>query len=394
MPLPPLPDTAVIDGPGHISDSELITAYATQLAADNGIVINPIPAPAPDLAGHIAWHNAVVDATKTIAAALKVTVTLPATAVVGGLGHVTAHNQIVKALQDCAGKQAFTVTGGDIVEISGYRFHIFDKPGTSQLKVVGSGVVELLLLGSSGGSGPWPSTTPLDTYVTKYFIGGFGGAGGLLRIGDKLPTPTLNTGTYNVTVGRGGANSSSRMVPGDNGEDSSIIGPDLSLEAKGGGGGGTYDTDGLAGGTGGSGGCSVVSTYDDASSITTYSQQVLHNGGKGSQGGNGADAWENENGNVDRGFGGSCTTSATPRDKNNGPNGFKDGGKWDALAQARYQLGKGTPYKGWAHGEPTDDDKSGKPFIPGTPGYYQNASNNRLAGFGAVIICYPITGAS
>jgi hypothetical protein len=120
-------------------------------------------------------------------------------------------------------------TGGDITDVEGYRYHIFNSSNNLTVSS-GSGNVEYAIVAGGGGggvSGGWEA-------------GGGGGAGGMLT-----GTISINTASspYTITVGAGGA---ARTT----GSNSSAF----SLTANGGGKGGVGIDSVYAGGPGGSGG--------------------------------------------------------------------------------------------------------------------------------------------
>ena len=128
-------------------------------------------------------------------------------------------------------------SGGTITYVNGYKIHTFTTVGNSTFTVnSGSGSAKVLIVAGGGGGG--------------YDRAAGGGGGGVVYYSSQ----SLSTGTYTVTVGDGGAGSTSwngvlgtGANNGANGGNSSVTGLTV---AVGGGGGGTY----AAGNTGGSGG--------------------------------------------------------------------------------------------------------------------------------------------
>ena len=124
--------------------------------------------------------------------------------------------------------------------------------------------------------------------------GGGGGAGGLLS-----GTLLFTANNYDITIGDGGASRAGSTGVGTVGGDSKIIGGSLTIEADGGGRGGSYNNTGGSGGSGGGGGGSV-----------RQSGSTGKNGGVGttSQGNDGADGGDQGNsqgtGSGTRGYGG------------------------------------------------------------------------------------------
>lgn len=164
-------------------------------------------------------------------------------------------------------------TGGTVTDITvdgvDYRVHSFTSTGTSTFTVNAIGddatVEYLIVAGGGGGGNGWVSTS------NQGRNGGCGGAGGLLA-----GTKGVNTGTYSIFVGAGGA-------PDTSGQNSVA----LSLTAVGGGKGGPADTQtaGSNGGSGG-GGPGYRSGY--------FFEETWHGGGSGTagQGNDGADGQE------------------------------------------------------------------------------------------------------
>jgi len=174
-------------------------------------------------------------------------------------------------------------TGGTIVALNGYNYHVFTSSGTFQVTELGKGSDEAGALviagGGAGGVG----------------LGGGGGAGGVLYSSASFP---LAIASYSVTIGAGSAGGNSPLYPqhsqrkGSN----SQLGPHVAL---GGGAGGAYSylwgpayhagsPGGSGGGAGGVSGTSLSSTSPGTqpsnnptpSIWTTYG----HDGGRGSNG--------------------------------------------------------------------------------------------------------------
>ena len=138
-------------------------------------------------------------------------------------------------------------SGGTITSSGGYRIHSFTSSGTF-VNTVSNLSIEYLVIGGGGGSGRQH--------------GGGGGAGGYRnstgsessgRLSTTESTLTLSTGNKTVTVGAGGAGSTSAQLPGSDGVSSVFD----SITSLGGGGGGSYhasSNSNATGRTGGSGG--------------------------------------------------------------------------------------------------------------------------------------------
>ena len=123
-------------------------------------------------------------------------------------------------------------TGGTITVDDNYIYHTFDQVGTHTLTLTHTANVDYLIVGGggSGGSG----------------VGGGGGGGGV-----QTGATILNAGSYNITVGAGGARAYGNSA-GNNGGSSSI--ESIVSATGGGGGGGWNDANGRSGGSGGGGG--------------------------------------------------------------------------------------------------------------------------------------------
>lgn len=142
--------------------------------------------------------------------------------------------------------------GGNITQTGNTRIHIFTTSSTFTTNANIS--VRYLCVAGGGGGGT--------------DMGGGGGAGGYLAAN----VLTMTAGSYTITVGSGGAGAPTGYSPspsaGTNGQNSSIIGPGVSITSIGGGGGGsTHRADTLTSrpaGTGGSGGGSSGSTNNYA----------------------------------------------------------------------------------------------------------------------------------
>jgi hypothetical protein len=153
-------------------------------------------------------------------------------------------------------------TGGTVTNSGGYTIHTFTSSGNFTVYVGGD--VEYLVVAGGGGGG--------------YDGGGGGGAGGLLT----GTVTNLTPGTYTITVGEGGAASTSVGSQAGNGTDSSI---ETLVVATGGGGGGAKTSAGAGGGSGGGGGHGGASTY--AGGTATASPSQGRDGGDGASDGGG-----------------------------------------------------------------------------------------------------------
>lgn len=149
----------------------------------------------------------------------------------------------------------FTATGGNIVaDNGGYRIHTFTSSGTFDVTI--GGMVDVLVVAGGGGGGGGAGA---DSY------NGGGGAGGVIY----QTSFVVNTGSYSVTVGNGGASNT-------NGQNSVFS----SLMAIGGGKG----AGNAAAGNGGSGGGAAYQHH----AYGTGTPGQGNNGGLDDQGGGAA----------------------------------------------------------------------------------------------------------
>ncbi len=156
-------------------------------------------------------------------------------------------------------------TGGDIHRRGGYAIHKFSADGSFALSE--PTLVDVLLVGGGGGGGSRS--------------GGGGAGGGVVVVSNVY----LLSGSYDVTVGQGGAGASGAAYEGTNGLDSVFsFGGAYDLCAFGGGGGGSSSA-GRSGGSGGGG----------SAPYTTRSTLTLSGGagtaGQGFAGGTGVHAY-------------------------------------------------------------------------------------------------------
>ena len=132
------------------------------------------------------------------------------------------------------------ITGGVVQEYesggTNYRSHSFLNAGTHRFSTSTSLTVDFLIVAGGGGSAPSEGNNGST---------GGAGAGGLV----EGTSQTLTAGNYAITVGAGGARSTSLYASASNGGDSTFNG----FTAKGGGGSGDYGTVGSDGGNGAGG---------------------------------------------------------------------------------------------------------------------------------------------
>ena len=202
-----------------------------------------------------------------------------------------------------------TGTGGTVTTYSSggvnYKVHTFTSSGA--FTAGGSGLVDALVI-AGGGSG-------------DYAHAGGGGAGGHL----ETSSFNLNAGTYNITIGAGGAGHSSG-VTGNNGNNS-VLG---TLVAIGGGGGGGNSGNGLSGGSGGgsgertnlTSGAAGTTGQGNAGGGATTSYGGAGGGGGAGQVGEKGDTPGGRPGNGGNGLASSITGSAVTRAGGGGGGGY------------------------------------------------------------------------
>ena len=144
----------------------------------------------------------------------------------GGSGIAIIRYQSIYAQAATTGSPTFTSTGG-------YNIYTWTSSGSFSFSAIPTPTVEYLVVAGGGGAG---------------LNNGGGGAGGYRTAASFA----VDTGTsYTITVGTGGAGSSSQGVPGTNGTSSVFS----TITSAGGGGGGSFSGGGAnAGQNGGSGG--------------------------------------------------------------------------------------------------------------------------------------------
>ena len=219
----------------------------------------------------------------------------------GGLSGTTSSFSGASTLT--GGISNFTLVTGGVVqeyELSGtnYRSHSFLNSGPHRFSTSTSLTIDFLIVGGGGGSAPSEGNNGST---------GGAGAGGLV----EGTSQTLAPGNYAITVGAGGARSTSLYASGSNGGDSTFNG----FTAKGGGGSGDYDTAGSAGGNGAggsenqkAGGATTQDTYSGTTNVTGYGNAggagaAYPSGGAGSGGGAGGAGQGANNTNIAGGAG-------------------------------------------------------------------------------------------
>jgi hypothetical protein len=158
-------------------------------------------------------------------------------------GPIVATSNTIIALD--ASIAYMSATGGTVVDSGGYRTHIFTTSGNLTVNTLGISpsynFIDYLVVGggASGGRG---------ATAAYYWGGGGGGAGGLLNSNTTLTT----TGNTTIIVGAGGSyvTVATASVPGNNGGNSVLSNPGITITAYGGGGGSGF-TPAKSGGSGG-----------------------------------------------------------------------------------------------------------------------------------------------
>ena len=187
-----------------------------------------------------------------------------------------------------------------------YKVHIF-LSGTTTFRVYGATTMDIFMVAGGGGGG--------------CLLSGGGGAGGVLSYTNH--SVAANVSGYTVTVGAGGAGSSSTSSKGSTGGNTSVNISGLNI-AYGGGGGGSDDSGTGEGAPGGSGGGSAgrdtgvggTGAYPGSASTDTTPRQG-YDGGTGDTGGGG--------GNFPAGGGGGYGAAGESTTGNTSQNGG-DGG--------------------------------------------------------------------
>ena len=276
-------------------------------------------------------------------------------------------------------------TGGVIYDDASYWYHVFTSSGTFTPSQ--SIIADCLVIAGGGGGGNG--------------LGGGGGAGGLLAFASQ----SLTAQNYTITVGAGGAGSTSASTVGTNGVDSQFG----SLTLVNGGGGGTGQSvaypNGPGGSSGGSGGGGSRNGSNKSGGAATS--------GQGNAGGNGVGTNLGDNSAGAGGGGaGAVGANATTTAGGNGGNGLSTYSSW-GLATGTGQNINGTVwYAGGGGGgnfsgstaaptggnggggvggtqSPTNLPSSGLAFTGGGGGgSAQNGENGASGGSGIVIVRY------
>ena len=283
---------------------------------------------------------------------------------------------------DVCGNTPIAGTGGDNVyttEINNilYRVHVFENSGTFDVIYEGdlpNGEIDYLIVAGGGSGG----------IAGAHGGGGGGGAGGVIE-----NSTIASVGSYNITIGQGGASVSNNHTPGNNGGDSEAFG-----ETAIGGGAGGSGNQGQATSGGSGGGAGTISTSENGVGAT----------GTTGQGNDGANALAPNGG----GGGGAGTAGNSPADISTAATGG------DGLSSAI--TGTPTFYAGGGAGSgPTDSGAGATAISPaigvggsggggglgsvdgedgkggGGAGGLTNGTPSGRGGNGIVIIRYPLT---
>ena len=132
----------------------------------------------------------------------------------------------------------FTASGGTTSTSGGFKYHTFNSSGTFQV-TAGSGFIEVFVLGGGGAGGG-------DAGGSRFYSGGGGAGGGIYN-----PAYYVESGSYTVTIGAGGASNPLSNGFGGDGVNSVFS----NITAIGGGGGSRGNGDNTTTDTGRTGGC-------------------------------------------------------------------------------------------------------------------------------------------
>ena len=307
------------------------------------------------------------------------------------------------SLNDLRGKSnAFTATGGTVIDSGGFRIHVFTSPGSFVVSNAGTeGTVQYLVVAGGGGG------------ASNYNAGGAGG----FRTATGFPVTAT---TYPITVGGGGAAGPvGNPAPNGNNGNPSIF---STITSAGGGygsnGEGTQNNPGGPGGSGGGGwwaqGGLPTAPVPGVGNTPPVSPPQGNPGGYGYStlgggGGGGAGA-----------AGGNATPSPNPYYKNGGPGGIGSPISWlpasygtPGPAPGRYFAGGGGGSSGVPGAPPALGGAGGGgnggvqsftgPVGAGAPGTtntggggggaasFVNVQNGGSGGSGIVALRYPIT---
>jgi len=192
-------------------------------------------------------------------------------------------------------------TGGSITTSGGFRIHTFTSSGTFGLTYPVA--VQYLVIAGGGGSGARRHSGGGGAGGYRSSVSGENSGGGA----SAETASVLSAGNYTVTVGAGGASSTSgsNSNSGNTNGSNSVFG---SITSLGGGWGGTYNSGGNSGGCGGGSGSESGNSHSPGSGTT-------------GQGFNGGDGSDNVGAGGGGGGGGAGTAGADGSGENGGPGG-------------------------------------------------------------------------
>jgi hypothetical protein len=351
-----------------------------------------------DAASGLEWQSSIVTAATLTAVANKgywinttsnaCTITLPASASVGdqiifvdydrtwGTNAITI-NQNSLNFQGNTSPNPVYDTNGETVSIvysGATQGWIPIDDGAVALETDQSYPIDFLVIAGGGSGGTGYASAGIRS-------GGGGGAGGYRNSynsessgggGSAESSLTFNVGTvYTITVGAGGSAILSANVKGNNGNDSSISGSDITtITSSGGGGGGRAepgDNSGSNGGSGGGGG-PIYPSGTTSGGLGTANQG--YNGGTGVQnggGGGGGAGAVGANGTQDTGAaGGAGVASTITGSSTSRSGGGAGGGSTGGSATSGGGAGGGGGENGTAGTENTGGGGGGAGENPGT----------------------------
>ena len=248
--------------------------------------------------------------------------------------------------------------------------------------------------------------TTTENLICDILVVGGGGAGGNLGGGggggDVIyqTNISLSVGTFNISVGNGGANNPSHRGSGNNGNNSSISGTSITtITGAGGGGGGGYNqapltTPSIGTSSGGGGGASAgtgttgaSSTYSGAGGNGNTTLQTTGGGGGGSVGAGGVATIKSKAGNG--GIGNDISITGVSQQYGGGGGGMNWAGEFNYTAP---DIGGGTGVYGGGNGAYSNNGSlfegiAGTPNTGGGGGGGQNTTG-RAGGSGIIIIRY------
>jgi hypothetical protein len=216
------------------------------------------------------YNNFLLDSDAKLSATGLITISNAASSIkMTSVGQVSISNASSSIVLPVA--TTLVATGGTITVSGGRKFHTFTSSGTFAVVSGAGATIEVMAIGGGGGGGVQS--------------GGGGGAGNMV-----IATGALSVGSYAVVVGAGGVGGVVSASQGGDGETTTFNGSGT-LNALGGGGGGTYGIGaGRNGGCGGGGselgerqhgGANTGNIHSPLTQVTNLAE----NGGEGTNGG-------------------------------------------------------------------------------------------------------------